>query len=679
MYAYKENILSIPARLLYDDWGLMSYDYYKKLCSRGKLITTQPGKGLGNEAWVSFHELPVVKGVNIKEVCLKMLGKPEDSKILQNNLEPLLVPDLEAINFFSGHRKPNGKPLKIEEQREKATSAMILNAIESLFKGRIKNPLYKGKKVEIWKNISEAVNTLNPERWHFDLPNNPRSLQRKYNQYLSEGYYAFIHKGEGSGNAKVVTEVMERLFISICCMPNKPYMSSVYDIYRQFLYGEIEIFDKATGELFNVEQDFCDEHGNILEVSESTVKLWLNKPENQLVIKKARNGEYDFSHKERPHVNRHAPLYSMSKITLDDRDLMHTKLPNGDKVMAYYAYDVMSTALIGIAHSKKKDNELFLDCFRSMFRFTAQYGLGTPMQIEVERHLTGEHVEGLLKANNIFPFVRFCNPTNSQEKYAETMIRGKKYGIEKDRHQNVGRHYARRDSNRVTNQKIFDEFNDNYKDAKAPYEDIVAMELEEQTLYNNQLHPDQERFPGKTRLQVFLENVNPNLPKLNRALLAQYIGRCVPTTIRRNQYVTVQYQKYQLPNPQVISLLSSYEVQAYYLPNEEGVEEVYLYQENQFLCECKRLKSFNRANAEWTDEDKEIYQEQMHYIKQFDQFAKEKTTEKLAKIGTLSVEKKVEKTELPVITVAYQEQPTTNYKEYQKSKKETINKALLDL
>ena len=205
------------------------------------------------------------------------------------------------------------------------------------------------------------------------------------------------------------------------------------------------------------------------------------------------------------------------------------------------------------------------------------------------------------------------------------------------------------------------------------------MELEEQTLYNNQLHPDQERFPGKTRLQVFLENVNPNLPKLNRALLAQYIGRCVPTTIRRNQYVTVQYQKYQLPNPQVISLLSSYEVQAYYLPNEEGIEEVYLYQNEQFLCECKRLKSFNRANAEWTDEDKEIYQEQMHYIKQFDQYTKEKTTEKLAKIGTLSVEKKLEKTELPVITVAYQEQPTTNYKEYQKSKKETINKALLDL
>ena len=231
----------------------------------------------------------------------------------------------------------------------------------------------------------------------------------------------------------------------------------------------------------------------------------------------------------------------------------------------------------------------------------------------------------------------------------------------------------------MTTPKIFDEFNDNYKEAKATYEEIVASEMEEQTLYNNQLHPDQERFPGKTRLQVFLENVNPNLPKLNRALLAQYIGRCVPTTIRRNQYVTVQYQKYQLPNPQVISLLSSYEVQAYYLPNEEGVEEVYLYQENQFLCECKRLKSFNRANAEWTEADKEIYQEQMHYIKQFDQYTKEKTAEKLSKVGTLSVEKKTQKVAASAPVVAYEEQKTTNYNAYQKTKTEMLNKALLDL
>ncbi|MFJ1429520.1 hypothetical protein ACILE2_01780 [Capnocytophaga canimorsus] len=678
MYAYQNNILSIPARLLYEDWGLMSYKTYNVYCTRGKLIRTKEGRGQGNEAWVSFHELPVVKGVDIKGFCIKMLGKPEDANIVQNDLEPLLVPDLEAINFFAGHRKPNGKPLTIDQQREKATSAMILNAVETLLKGRGKSPHYKGKKVQVWENISKAVNALNPERWRFDLPNNPRVLQRKFNQYKKEGYFAFIHRGEGSVNAKIVTPVMERLFISICCLPNKPYISSVYTIYQQFLHGQKEIFDRSTGELFNVEDDFCDEFGNLIEVSESTVKNWLNKPENQLVIKKARNGDYDFSHKERPHVNRHAPLYSMSKISLDDRDILHTKMPDGSKVMAYYAYDVMSTALIGIAHSKKKNTELFLDCFRNMFQFTTSYGLGTPMQIEVERHLTGEFVEGLLKADNVFPFVRFCNPTNSQEKYAETGIRLKKYGVEKNNHQNVGRHYSKRDANRVTQQKIFDEYNDNYKEAKASYEQIVAMDLQEQIEYNNELHPDQERFKGKTRLQVFLENVNPNLPKLNKALLAQYIGFSTHTTIRRNQYVTVQYQKYQLPNPQIISLLESYEVQAFYFPSSEGISEVYLYQNNQFLCECKQLKTFNRANAEWTETDKAIYQEQMSYIKGFDQFTKEKTAEKLSKIGIIEAQPQIE---VEYNTVDYQENetPVYQYESNENTRSSNINKAILDL
>ena len=69
----------------------------------------------------------------------------------------------------------------------------------------------------------------------------------------------------------------------------------------------------------------------------------------------------------------------------------------------------------------------------------------------------------------------------------------------------------------------------------------------------------------------------------------------------------------------------------------------------------------------------------MHYIKQFDQYTKETTAEKLSKVGTLSVEKKTQKVAASAPIVAYEEQPTTNYKEYQKTKTEMINKALLDL
>lgn len=685
MYAYQNNILSIPARLLYQEWGLMSYDYYKKLCSRGKLQSTKLGKGLGNEAWVSFHDLPVVKGVDLKAFCVRMLGKPEEATLVVNHLEKYIIPDPKAVDFFAAHRKPNGKPLKFDEQREKATSAMILNAIETILKDKISsNKIFGKKKTKIWQNISEAVNHLhtitqnNAKKWHFSLPNNARSLQRRYNEYLQNRYMTFIHKGEGSDNARLVTAEMERLFIGLYCLPNKPYVTNTYDMYLQFLGGALEVVDYRTGEVFD-RNAFYDDNGQPLEVSEATIWNYLNKPENQLIIAKFRNGDYDFSHKMRPHTIRHAPLFSMSKISLDDRDIMHTKLPDGSKVMAYYAYDVMSTAMIGIAHSKTKNHDLFLDCLRNMFQFTTGYGLGVPMQIEIEKHLTSDFSEGLLKAGNVFPFVRWCNPTNSQEKFAETGIRLKKYGVEKANHQMVGRHYAKRESNRVTRQKIFDEYNDNYKENKASWEEIIAWELQEQIEYNNELHPDQERFKGKTRLEVFLENVNPNLPKLNKALLSQFIGKHTPTTITRSQYVTVQYQKYQLPNPQVLTLLSpnNYKVDAYYMPQGNEIKEVYLYQNGEFLCECQPVPTFNRANAEWTEQDIQKYQEAMRYIQGFDAMVKQQTAEKLPKVGILKNPSDIE-VNYKKVDYSEEKEPDFSFSTFENNPFKT-NQAILDL
>lgn len=628
MYQYHNNKLSIPAKVLYEDWKVVAYRTYLSYCQRGKFIRTNEGKGKGNEAYVSFYDLDTA----YQQRAIQEFGNPKDV-VVRNELEKYIITDPKAITFFAQHRKPNGKRLSIELQREKATNAMILNAIETIINDQVKcNKAFGKKKTRIWKNISDAVNGLNPKKWQYDLPSNDRSLRRKYNRYIDNRYMSLIHAGEGSQNARVVTEKLEKLIIALYCLPNKPYATTVHDLYLQFLGGAIEVFDIETGELFNRE-DFY-ENGIALEVSESTIWNYINKPKNQLIIKKYRNGAYDFNHKVRPHVNRHAPVYSMSKITLDDRDIMHTKLHDGSKVMAYYAFDDMSTAMIGIAHSKSKDAQLYLDCIRSMFQFTTSKGLGVPMQMEVENHLVSDFKDGLMKAQNVFPFVRWCNPTNSQEKYAERLIGEKKYGVEKMNNQNVGRHYARKDSNRVTRQKIFDAQNDNYKFAKATYKEIVANELQEQIEYNNQLHPNQQKFKGMTRLEVFLANVNPNLPKLDKSLLAQYIGLHTQTSIRRSQYVTVQYGKYQLPTPQILEQLApnNYKVDAYYFKENNEVSEVYLYQNGVYICTCEPVPVFNRANAEWTDTDKENYQKAMKYIGEFDKMVKTDTAEKLQRV-----------------------------------------------
>ena len=52
--------------------------------------------------------------------------------------------------------------------------------------------------------------------------------------------------------------------------------------------------------------------------------------------------------------------------------------------------------------------------------------------------------------------------------------------------------------------------------------------------YNNQLHPNQKRYPGMTRWDVFCKMQNPNLRPWDKAVLYRYIGFHTNTPIRNS-------------------------------------------------------------------------------------------------------------------------------------------------
>lgn len=578
-----------------------------------------------------------------KDMLILHFGKPKE-EIKKSWFAQHYMADREAFNFYLAYTYGDKVKLDLDVAELYGYQASVLNTVLLMKNNRKQYLKALGcNSVDIWDSLSKDVNAF--REVNHQLPTKKDSLRFKVTKYAKEKdekkYLTLISKKYGMQNALKVTMKIENLIISLYCLPNKPYVESVYEMYVEFLEGKIEVVNIKTGEIF--ERSHFYKRNQPVEISVSTVWNIVNDPSNALIIAKYRNGNYDFNHKLRPHVTRTAPNYSMSKISLDDRDIMHTKLHDGSKVMAYYAFDVMSEAMIGIAHSKSKNHDLYIDCLRSMFRFTTSKGLGVPMQMEVEQHLVSDYKDGLMKAGNVFPFVRWCNPTNSQEKGAEHLIGIKKYGAEKDNNQNVGRHYSRRDSNRTTIQKIFDEQNDNYKDAKASFEQIVANELQEQIAYNNELHSNQKKFPKQTRLQVFLNNINPDLPKLDLAQLTRYIGNHTPTSVRRNQYVQVQYEKYQLSSPQIIRKLApnNYEVDAYYLPNEKNeIESVYIYQNGLFICECEPKPTFNTANSEWTDDDVLGYQNAMKYISEFDKMVKD-DSQRIQKVSIIRNDKPI--------------------------------------
>ena len=637
MFEQYNDILCIEAGWLYGDGGIMSIHNYKKLIRKGFLNKTRRACK-GTPALVEYESIPQ----RFRKIIEEKYGNPKKT-LKQFSFTEQMEVDFEARSYFSKYTLEDGRFLPIERQKQYICEAEILNTCQMIIQKSAKRKALGGSKANVWNKLSEVINNLDTAQYPHKLPTNPRRLRgdkntRSYNRYIKQGFKGLIHNGYNNDNSRKVTAKIESMIISLYCLPTKPDITYVSTLFFQFLGEMIDVVDVKTGEVFD-RTDFMDK-GKPVEISEATIWNYLRDPRNELVIKKYRNGDYDFNHKQRPHVNRTPPVYSMSKISLDDRDIMHTKLPNGRRVMAYYAFDTMSTALIGYSHSKHKTHQLYLDCLKNMLRFSHNKGIGRPAQLEVEHHLVRDFKDGLMKAGIVFPLIRWCNPTNSQEKRAERLIGAKKYGTEKRNNQNVGRHYSRRDSNRVINQKIFDSENDNYKEATASYEVIVANDIQEIEEYNNELHPNQKKFPGMSRMDVLLYNVNPNLPADNPALIARYLGDKTKTSIRRSQYVQVSGDKYQLESPKLLSKLkpNNYQVEAYYLPNEANeIETVFLYQGDDYVGECAPVPTFNEANFEWTDEDKEGYTEAMKYVSSFDNMVKQDTEETLHQVKIMKV------------------------------------------
>lgn len=598
---------------------LFGYSAYKQRCQRMEGFRLREGRGLGNEALINYSKLKPYEQLPL----IQRFGEPSKTTNL-HLFTDYIFNNLETLAFFSAYRLADGRGLPADVVAEYASNANVLDACHNIINNNaVKRKAMGGTKVNIWEKLSTCVNNLDKKVYPHTLPSNFRRLKEKYRSYKKEGFIALIHKGFCNDNSRKVTADIERLILSLYIQNNNPYVADVANNYWRFLAGDIDIVDFKTGEVYDRTAFY--ENGQPITLSEATIWNYINQPGNRAIVDKFRMDTLSYKSTHGPHHHRHAPNYSFSKISMDDRDLPR-KMPNGKRAKAYYAYDVASGCIIGAAYSKTKTTELFIDCLRDMLFFLDSNGFGMPLQVEVEHHLVNSFKNDLMKAGVVFPFVRWCNAGNSQEKWAETGNRIKKYGFEK-RHQNgIGRFYAKLEANRTKSEKIFDEENNNYKEDTYPYHVLIADDKEIIDRYNKAPHPNQKKYKNLSRMDVLKMYSNPQMAKIDRPLLIRYIGNVTATTIRRNQYVQVQYAKYALPSPEVLCQLlpNNYEVMAYHLPNSENeIDSVYLYQNDVFLCKCDKISTYNTANSEWTKEDSEHYVNQAKYVSRFNLQVKE--------------------------------------------------------
>lgn len=200
MYEFHQNILSIPARILYEELSLMTYENYLKHCTRGKLIRTKEGRGKNNEAFVAFESLEPAHQELVKEV----LGEP--AKAGHINFMNYLRHDAKAEYFFNNHTLNDGNSLPEKNIREYIANAVIFNAIKEILSSTMNKRKALGSKVKPWQKIVPIVNELPKHTYPHSLPTSEKRLRDRYNLYLHEGYQTLIHAGFGHKNAEKIND-----------------------------------------------------------------------------------------------------------------------------------------------------------------------------------------------------------------------------------------------------------------------------------------------------------------------------------------------------------------------------------------------------------------------------------------------------------------------------------------
>lgn len=609
---------------------IMSVPNYKKLAARKEINVVRQGKGLGSYALIEIATMPLRFQERIK---LKYGEMKED--ILRNRFIGHYHIDAKAREFYTRFRFDNGDALPPEHIQEYTVNASVIEAVlRAMDDATFMRKAMKAGPVN-WGELAGAISYYQAEFGH-TLPVSSNRFKKRVNDFKAHGYESLISRKFMNQNRRKVTYDIERLLLSIDGQPEQPFNTTVWEQYNMFVQGELELYDPETGEVLNP-ADFTDKDGNPVVLSPATVANILNNPKNKALRAKLHMSQWDFNNAYRPYHLRSIGEFSLSKVSLDDRDLPRP-MKDGNRVKAYYAYDVVSGAVVGYAYNRYKTTELFLDCMRNMFQTLDRNGMYIPAELEVEHHLVSDFADGLMQAGTVFPLIRWCNPGNSREKRAEHKNREKKYGVEKRTQVGIGRWWAKLEANRPKEEKVYDEKNNTYKVKTYSYEELVADDIRAIQTFNAQPHPNQKRYPGMSRWDVLCAHQNPNLAPWDKAVLYRFIGQHTETTIRQNTYCTVMYNQYGLPSPEIIEKLEprNYKVDAYYLPDADGtINEVYIYQNGRYIATCKPVARYNENTAEQTEYDKAAYTEQSKYVAQFDKMMKDG---KIKRVGILAKE-----------------------------------------
>lgn len=597
---------------------VVSYANYKKLLIRGHINVVRQGKGKGNTALIDYNSLPVA----LRDKVDRRLGTDAvHVATIKKWFSEHYRRDRGAMEYYPKRLRELNLSLSLERiaqlTEEYTANASVLMAVKSLQADiRLLKRVMGGSKVVRWEQLASAISYYKQEVGH-TLPQSAPRFRKALREFDEHGYESLISKKFGNQQTRKVDRDTLYLLLALDNDDTRPYNSTVAERYNNFVEGLLTVYNPETGELYDPSK--------YKSLSETTVANYLSTPEAKALRGKVHDDYQTWRGKNQPFVLRKRPTMSLSKISLDDRDLklkVNWREQGISEIVSlkiYIAYDLASQAIIGYSFSGKKRHDIFIGCLRSTFRTLLANNLPCPYEAEVEQHLVSDFKESIMRPGALFPEPYFLAPGNSQAKGAEHMNRLFKYQTEKEYIPNTGRHYARLDANQTNEEKSFDEHNDRFKAKVWAYEDAVAFYEGLIYEYNHSPHSNTAYWGGRTRWEVLMESVNPQLAAIDTHKLATLIGEHRSTSVRRG-HIKANYRSFAL-SPEGVGKLKSRDgkVDAYWWEQVEGeMGEVHIYEGGRYIETAEEICRVNEAKAEQTDEDRHLLHQQLQRVKAYD-------------------------------------------------------------
>ena len=597
---------------------VVSYANYKKLLIRGHINVVRQGKGKGNTALIDYNSLPVA----LRDKVDRRLGTDAvHVATIKKWFSEHYRRDRGAMEYYPKRLRELNLSLSLERiaqlTDEYTANASVLMAVKSLQADiRLLKRVMGGSKVVRWEQLASAISYYKQEVGH-TLPQSAPRFRKALREFDEHGYESLISKKFGNQQTRKVDRDTLYLLLALDNDDTRPYNSTVAERYNNFVEGLLTVYNPETGELYDPSK--------YKSLSETTVANYLSTPEAKALRGKVHDDYQTWRGKNQPFVLRKRPTMSLSKISLDDRDLklkVNWREQGISEIVSlkiYIAYDLASQAIIGYSFSGKKRHDIFIGCLRSTFRTLIANNLPCPYEAEVEQHLVSDFKDSIMRPGALFPEPYFLAPGNSQAKGAEHMNRLFKYQTEKEYIPNTGRHYARLDANQTNEEKSFDEHNDRFKAKVWAYEDAVAFYEGLIYEYNHSPHSNTAYWGGRTRWEVLMESVNPQLAAIDTHKLATLIGEHRSTSVRRG-HIKANYRSFAL-SPEGVGKLKSRDgkVDAYWWEQVEGeMGEVHIYEGGRYIETAEEIYRVNEAKAEQTEADRHLLHQQLQRVKAYD-------------------------------------------------------------